>query len=323
MKCPFCGNEIQNLEQHLKDWHFLNIQDYYEMDPIRPEEERCCKCGSYRFPLTYIEPKGYFLPHWNCLRGYEKNQYVKSIRSTIIDFYSKVGSDRFLQMFLISDVYFSATLSHTYDEFKGVLKKLQKPERNKIWFLDWIPGFPKTLCLDNIEGIKVIPIDQYYKVKSSLEKIEVNDITIKFADLVPFDFRHHSRYNLFNQSPNVRQVRRLRLKDEKDRCIRFDAPDDPNSGFSIFKLEKDGQKIKASSLGELDLLVVKLLLLRNKNFMKLIQSVFGELTQNAKTLSDSVFLKNTITLGSTRGNNIHLSWTPNITKENYINISIL
>lgn len=322
MKCPFCGNEFQNLEQHLEDWHFLKIQDYYEMDPIRPEDERCCKCGSFRFPLTYIEPSGFFLPHWNCLRSYEKAQYIKSVREAMQGFYNRVGSDRFLQMFLISDVYFSATFSHTYEEFKGVLKKLQKPERNKIWFLDWLPGFPKTFHQDNIGGIKVIPIDEYYKFKSSSDRIEVNDIVVNFADIVPFDFRHHSRYNLFNQSPNARQVRRLRLKDDKDRCIKFEPLDD-SPAFSIFKLERAGQRIKPSDLGELDLLVVKLLILRNKNFMKLIQTVFGELIQNASVVSDSVFLKNTVSLGQTKGSNIQLLWTPELVKENFINISIL
>lgn len=322
MKCPFCGDNVIDLEQHLKEQHFLEIQDYYEMDPIKSEDERCCKCGSERYPLTYIDPGRYFLPHWSCLRDYERNQYSKSLQEAIINYYSLVGSDRFLQMFLISDMYFSATPSHTYLEFKEVLKGLEKPERNKIWFLDWLPGFPKTISRRNLQGIKVIPIDQYYTVRSGFNKIEVNNITIHFASLVPFDSRHHSRYNVFNTSPTTRQVKRLRLRDEKDQCVRFEAPD-VGEGLSLFRLERDGQRIKPGNLGELDLLVVKMVLLRNKTFMKLIQSVFEELVKGARVLSDSVFLKNTISLGPSKEQDIHLSWVPGEIKENYINISIL
>ena len=324
MKCRFCGSEIEgNLEEHLKEWHFLSIQDYYEMDPLSADDLRCCKCGSQRFPLTYIEPEGFLLPHWDCLRPYEKQQYIRSVRQEIVEYYGRVGSDRFLQMFLIGDIYFTSTPSHGYQEFKDVLKVLEKPERNKIWFLDWKPGYPRTLSLDNVEGIKVVPINQLYSVKSEPTKITLNDITINFATLVPFDFRHHSRYNLFNRSPSARQVKRLRLKDEKDQCVRFDAPPDDSHGYSIFTLERGGQRIKASDLGELDLLVTKLILLRNKTFMKLIQSIFTELIQNTRTLSDSVFLKNTVIIGSEKESDLHFSWLPRETKKNFINISIL
>ena len=81
--------------------------------------------------------------------------------------------------------------------------------------------------------------------------------------------------------------------------------------------------IEPNSLTDQDLTVLKLLLLRNKTFMRLITSMIDEISKNAKVLSDSVFLKNTILVNPGNQAKINISWLPNKEKENYINISIL
>ena len=331
-KCPFCNfktEESDIFESHLLEDHFITISDYYEMIFPEVEDDRCYKCGKPKNPLTYIEPGTYFMPCWDCMTNrYEKTQSLAMIQSAIKDYYTKISTDRFLQMFLIGDVYFNSTATHTYEEFKGVLKSLQrtnKIDRNKIWFLDWIPGFPKTICQDNLSGIKVVLIDDRYDVISEKDKIRINSWIIKLPDFVPFDQRHHSRYNLLNISVDSRNTKRLRLKNE-DKCIRFQ--NNGESPFkSLLKLENlDGTPLSPLDLSEQDLTVTKLILLRNKNFMRLIVSFLDEIVKSVGIISDSVFLRNTITINPGKEDiKLNFSWLPKEEKlrKNYINVSIL
>lgn len=325
-KCPYCDyryEELSDLEEHLLTDHFLPIQSYYEMIPreVKGGDGKCYKCGSLRPPLTYLNPTGYYLPCWNCITNkYEKSQFITMTQSAIKDYYLKVIKDRYLQMFLVSDLYFEWTLSHTYEEFKSVLKNLQKYSRNKIWFLDWKKGFPKTISLENLDAIEVKLIDKWYEVDSGDTEIKINSWTVKLPDLIPFDQRHHSRHNILNLSGDSRNTKRLRLKDEKDQCIKFYREGPVKSIFSI--IGPTGEPVQ--SLSEQDLTVTKLVLMRNKSFMKLIWSVVEELSKNVGVFSDSVFLRNTITINPEKKKlKVNLSWLPEKKRDGFINISIL
>ena len=70
--------------------------------------------------------------------------------------------------------------------------------------------------------------------------------------------------------------------------------------------------------------VTKLVLMRNKAFMKIVWSVIEELTKNVGILSDSAFLTNTVTINPGKSQlKVNLSWTPEGKRDNFINISIL
>ena len=78
-----------------------------------------------------------------------------------------------------------------YEEFKAVLKRLQKVysiDRNKIWFPDFIPGYPKIFSRDNIGGLKIVPVNDLYVIDSGKSEIRGNDkYVIKYADIIPYD----------------------------------------------------------------------------------------------------------------------------------------
>lgn len=327
-KCPYCDfkyEELSELEQHLLEDHFLSVQSYYEMNHIENQGDgKCYKCGDPRSPLTYLDPTGYFLPCWNCVTNkYEKAQFITTIQSAIKDYFSRVIKDRYLQMFLVNDLYFEWTLSHTYEEFKNVLKNLQKYNRNKIWFLDWRVGFPKTISTDNLDGIEVKLIDDWYEVESGKDQIRINSWIVKMPDIIPFDQRHHHRYNILNLSADSRNTKRLRLKDEKDQCVKFYNSQKESFCKSIFSIvDLDGREVE--SLSEQDLTVTKLVLMRNKTFMKLIWSIFEEVSKNVGIISDSVFLRNTVMINPDKKKlKVNLSWLPEKSRDNFINISIL
>jgi len=320
-KCPLCNAvfaDSEDLERHLLEEHFLTMQSFYEMLPIEQDKGRV--------PISYIENDGFFLPDWDNIKNkYEKVQSINMVQSAIKDYYNKVSTDRYLQMYLINDIYFESTLSHKYSEFKDILKQIQRKyryDRNKIWFLDWIPGFPRLISEDNLDGIKVVLIDDLYKVVSDQETLSLNNYSVKFPEIIPYDRRYHSKYNLLNLNGDPRTAKRLRLKNEMDDCIKFYNNSD-SSARSLFRIQVNDDIIEPNNLTDQDLTVLKLLLLRNKTFMKLITSMIDEISKNAKVLSDSVFLKNTILVNPGNQAKINISWLPNKEKENYINISIL
>lgn len=331
LKCPICSHEFTDkgeIEDHLKNTHFLDMAVYYEMD-LR-ENEYCYRCGNSRHPLTYLDPTGFKVPCWDCLKDdrYEKPQAIETIRRAIVDHYVTVKDDRYLQMFLVDKIFFNNTLPHTYEEFKAVLKRLQKVysiDRNKIWFPDFIPGYPKIFSRDNIGGLKIVPVNDLYVIDSGKSEIRINDkYIIKYADIIPYDQRHHSRYNLFNLKTETRNTKRLRLKESSpDKCIKFynKLNEQYNSIFDLTDIE--GNPILFSGLSELDKVVIKLVLLRNKSFFRLLIDLIDEVLRNVGILSDPVFLRNTVTVNPGCDLRLHLSWLPEETRENYINISIL
>lgn len=313
--CPFCSREATNLEEHIRAEHFLGMREYYELEPPPVIEG-----SSNRHPLTYIDPELYYLPVWSQLRStYERNQATSGCRDAIHDYFGKIISDRYLQMFLVSDFYFNNTLSHTYEEFKEVLKE-KKQDRNKIWFLDWTPGYPKIICKENIEGIEAVLIDKYYRVCEEEEgRIRINHWTIEGPKLIPFDSRHHGRYNIFNQAKDTtRETKRLRFSGNSNCCLKFrNSP----CGFKSILKAKD-----TYDLGERDLTVTKILILRNKPIMRVIGMILDEFAKQAGILSDGVFLKNTVWIDPRKEKiKINLSWLPleDNYKEDFINISIL
>ena len=64
--------------------------------------------------------------------------------------------------------------------------------------------------------------------------------------------------------------------------------------------------------------------MRNKTFMKLIWSIFEEVSKNVGIISDSVFLRNTVMINPDKKKlKVNLSWLPEKNRDNFINISIL
>ena len=58
--------------------------------------------------------------------------------------------------------------------------------------------------------------------------------------------------------------------------------------------------------------------------MKLIWSIFEEVSKNVGIISDSVFLRNTVMINPDKEKlKVNLSWLPEKSRDNFINISIL
>lgn len=329
--CKFKSDDPGVLEKHLLEYHFLNYKTFCEIKLLEEKNEDyfCYRCKKYRSPLTYLIPDFYYLPCQECShllykRKSEKLGLIQTLIANIKDYYDRLLGDRYLQLFMVDEIYFNSTIPHTYPVFKSVLGLLNLPSRNDIWFLDWRAGYPRVICPENIEGLKVVNLSSIYNIVSDKDKLIVNDYKI-FPEFIAYDVSHHGRYSLLSLSKaSNRKVKRFRLPDS-DNCIKFNNTD--YDFKSIFKIvdQRTGETINPRKLSYQDLTVIKLALLRNKTFVRYIYDIIYESLKVIKTFRDGVFLKNTLTVNPEKILNLNLMWIPDdkFDYSNYINVSIL
>lgn len=314
------------LEKEIFEKHFMDYQDYCEIKLLStPNEDGFCyRCNKSLEPMTYLEPDLFYLPCWNCSskKKIDRESITENIIKNIKDFYySKVLGDRYFQLFVVDDIYFKTTFPHEYSVFKKVINSLDPPSRNDIWFLDWIPGYPKLISLDNLQGIKTVNLTKLYEVSENKESIVVGDYEIIMPEPIEFDQKRQSRYSLFNKKGD-RKRKRIKIG---DKCYRLYNTDDDNVK-SIFKLTKKGEEVAIRSLTYQDYVIIKLAIMRNKNFMRLIFDIISECYKFIGVYKDTIFLKNTIILDPKKEDIcLNLIWT-SISKQknsNYVNISII
>ena len=290
----------------------LNISDWYEISVFKHPGKS----------ITYLDDKyNYQQPDWDKIGRYGKKQAISTVQDVISDYYSMIRGDRFFQLFIIDDIYFNSTPSHDFTEFKDVLKKFDSKDRNKIWFIDFKPGYPKIIDSRNINGLKIVEVDKYYKLENTDSEIRLNDYTIKYPEILSLDSRHYYKFNILNESSSS-QVKKLRLRDTNE-CVKFFNNIEVPEVKSIFKIFKSGKQIDNFDLiPNQDYIVLKLVLLRNKKFVKLIFDILFSTFKAIKDLRDSVFLRNTVTVNPDNEQNLNISWIPEW-REDYLNISIL
>lgn len=336
MECTWCGfksNDPIEFERHLGEEHFISYQEYCEIELTHQKnlDNFCFRCNKYKNPLTTLIKDFYYLPCRVCssslTRKSDKQEIIDVVTKNIKSFYDYVLSDRYLQLFLIDEIYYKATYSHDYLEFKKILGKLELPNRSDIWFLDWVPGYPKIISLPNLTGIKVVNLTDRYRIVSGKNNIEVNNYKVIFPEIVPYDKQHFSRYNILNLNSN-RKTKRLKL-DNSPNCVKFfNTPGTDTK--SIFKIvdSKTSEPVDIKTISYQDYTIIKLILLRNKNYMRFVFSIFLELMKSCREFKDSIFLKNSININQEKEPIISITWIPkedNSTTINnkLINISIL
>lgn len=318
-------DDPRQFEEELRNKHFMDYRDFCEVKLMGEESEGdfCYRCGTKLEPLTYLDPEFYYCPCPTCIpkRKSEREAQSENIIRNMKEFYSRLLGDRYYQLFLVDDIYFKTTLPHDYNVFKKVINSLDPPERNDIWFLDWVPGYPKIISMDNLRGIKIVNLTKLYSgISFDGDTVCVGDYEIRYPEMVDFDQKHHSRYSITNPNSD-RKAKRLKLGDQ---CIKLYPTENENTK-SIFKLYKDGSEMPLRNLTYQDYVIIKLALMRNKKFLRLIFDVILEISRSVGTIRDSVFLKNTVQVSSEREGGLTLLWSAleDCKIENYINISII
>ena len=321
-----CLNNSEELGREIRQKHFMGYQEFSEIKLTfdADEDGYCYRCNSPLEPLTYLDPGFYYCPCWSCAskRKSERAALTEGIIRNIKDFYSRLPGDRYYQLFLVDDIYFRTTFPHDYNVFKKVVNSLDPPGRNEIWFLDWIPGYPKIISMDNLEGIKIVNLTRLYNnIVIEKDKTIIGDYEIRYPEFVSFDNKHHSRYSILNPNGD-RKSKRLKIGDQ---CIKLSNTEFDNVK-SIFKLYKNGEEYPIRNLTYQDYVIIKLGIMRNKAFTKLIFDIVLEVSKFVGTLRDTVFLKNTVLLDPDKGaTGFNLLWSPisEYKTNDFINISII
>jgi hypothetical protein len=321
-------NNSEELANEIKENHLMSYRDYCEIkmiyNPTKDGSDYCFRCNKFLEPLTYLEPNFSYIPCWDCApkKKTEVDFLTSGIIRNIKEFYSKILGDRYLQLFVIDDIYFKTTFPHEYETFKKVVNSLNPPSRNDIWFLDWNVGYPKIISLENLQGLKIVNITRLYNV-FELEKdhIDIGDYRIILPEVVRFDQKRQSRYSLFTNGD--RKTKRVKVGDI---CYKLFNTDDPNVK-SILKLQrKDGSEVALRSVSYQDYVIIKLAIMRNKTFMRLIYDIIYESFKFMGYYRDTIFLKNTVCLNPKKSDIFfNLIWTPlsEYKNDKYINVSII
>ena len=306
--------------------HFMGYRVWAEIrgleDPAK--KETCYRCNKRLEPLSTLDPEFFTLPCWDCIgrKRTERELVVESVVRNIRDFYmGKVLGDRYFQLFLIDPIYFTNTLPHVYPEFKKVISKLNPPSRNDIWFLDWVPGFPKIITTSNLEGLKIVNLSSHYKIELDKKVVKVDDYEIKWPEEIKTGTRHRTRYGIFSRGNDNRKSKRLKLG---DRCFQLYNTDNPNIK-SLFKLYQKGEEVGFKGLGYQDYVILKLALMRDRSFLKFVFDILSDLTRQIGVYRDAVFLKNTVLIDPKKTPKLNLVWNPisDEVMDDYVNISLL
>ena len=318
-----CSNS-KEMESRIFNTYFVTYVEYAEIRLLLPksDDNYCYRCGKFLDLLTYLDPDFYYQPCWDCIkRKTQKQSTIEDIIKNIKEFYhTKILGDRYFQLFIVDPIYYKNTIPHQYSVFKKIVNSMNPPSRNDIWFLDWKVGYPRIISQENLSGLKITNITKLYSnIQSTKDKIIVGDFEINFPESAAYE-RHYSRYNIFNKVGN-RKTKRIKVGDS---CYRLYNTADPEVK-SIFKLTKKGEEITLNCLSHQDYVIIKLLIMRNKTFLKLIFDIIIESLRYTGTFKDTVFLKNSVVIDPKKESNFCFLWSSisEFKNSSYINLSII
>lgn len=318
----------EDRSNYIKSKYFMDYYDYCEIKLQTPPDDHCYKCGKRLEPLTLLDPEFFTMPCWDCSSTRISNREIAtdSIIKNIKEFYSKLLGDRYFQLFIVDDIYLKTTFPHNYEIFKKVIISLNPPSRKDIWFLDWVPGYPKIISQENINGLKIVNITKLYK-EPELKKdvIRVGNYEILLPELIKHNKKSFSRYSIFGEDKRGDRKRK-RLKFGETDIRLYDTG--VKNVKSIFKVLKDGQEINTSEISYQDFVIIKLALMRDKDFMRILFDIIMETLRTVGTFNDTVFLKNSIIISTNPkkiNNTFNLLWSADSEYkiDNIINISII
>lgn len=294
-------NDSKELEDSIRNTSFLGYEEFLESEllPTGIDDCTCYRCKETRPPLTYVNRSFFTQPCWDCLEEQNKRD-TKSAVTQVWDaiheyYFDTILGDHYLQLFIVDDIYFKNTIPHDYVVFKKIISSLEPPDRNDIWFLDWVPGYPKIINLDNMAGMKLVNLSNLYKIEYNEDagEIKVGDFVISLPVLMSGENKHYSRYSILNTGNDGNRARRIKVSKEK--CYKLYNTENDNVK-SILNLTKDGEKVAIGDLTYQDYVIIKLAIMRNKKFLRTIFEIILEICKSVSELKDSVFLKNSVIL---------------------------
>lgn len=338
--CKICGYEFDNsnleesIEEHLWKEHFLRYQDYYEVVATESTFTQCWKCGSTRYTLSpYLE--SIYLPCSNCIES-ETKRSLKEMQDQLwayIDEYENtIIRNKFYQYFLSMDVNERSRLLprifKTQSDMLGELKRLRKTKFDKSHLIKITNKLGSTpeISTRNMKNLDIETLEfRLTKTCDGRYKLGDLDLYVSLPEVIPYDYRHHSRYSLLNPS-SKRSSKRLKL--ESNECIKLGKTQNPVVRCILGLTNTVGERVNLEDLDSEIKWKIKFGILKTKEILSRVFEVYNELLKYIDNVKDSVFLLNSVKLPF-QNNNIEFifTWSSDEQKyeieENKIKLSIL
>ena len=304
--CKICGYQLEeenleeSLEQHIKEKHFLEYQDYYEILMLGEPSERCWKCGNPRYTISpWLD---YFhLPCSCCIdvdNKYNLEELSKSIREKLHEFQNNILRNRYLEYILSvtqEERHWIIPKSfNTGTENLMTLKKLRKTRidrNNQIFRVTNILGTSREISSRNLKNLDMEVLDLKVTREDGGEfTIGDSGYKIYLPEVIPFDGRHHSRSSILNPAAK-RSSKRLKIGNSGD-CIKFWSTQNPTVKSILSLKDSSGKNINLRDLEEETQWIIKFGILKTKEILGRVFEIYNEIFKYLLWIEDPVFLLN-------------------------------
>ena len=330
-KCMLCGAEVPDLglEDHLWEYHCLSYRDYYEVITYMQDPEECWRCGTIKYPISYIHSDFPGIPCWGCITKKPQIENTrKHVFETLKELQNEIIRNKYYRHLVCFPEDLSASISHNLPETAGILDSIAKNsrrvpgKRGEVFTIkpDTL-GSPLEISERNSENLVMTS----YVISCEEDSPGIYEIIIRdhvyhleLPEILTYDTLHHKKYSILNYDKSARNNgRRLRIGSTDKVYKFFDVIDGNKYIKSIFRVQ---EKVRPE-----DRNFLKDIILSNKIFTDIIKEVYNELLKFMVGVYDRIFFKNYIRLSppSISGNEIEFSWdTKETSKDNIITILI-
>ena len=303
--CKLCGYEFNNenledsIEKHLKEKHFLDYQDYYEIVKTGNPFECCWKCGKPRYTISpWLDM--FHLPCTHCV-DFNNKHFLQELQESII---SNISN---FQSCILRNKYYQYVLSLEPEERKRILpksfsitaenlmnlKKLRKTRidrSNQIFKVTNPLGTSSEISERNMMNLNLEVIDlKVTKDETGIFEIGDTGLYISLPEVVKFDIKHHSRNSILNPS-SKRSSKRLKMSNGD--CIKFFSTPNPTTKSILLLQNKKGKTINYEDLEEETKWLVKFGILKTREILNRIFEIYNEIFKYLSWVDDHVFLLN-------------------------------
>lgn len=307
--CKLCGYTFQDdnleesIETHLREDHFIDYKDYYELVVTGNPSEKCWKCGSNRYIITpWLDQ--FHLPCTDCI-NYDNRVSMVEMQNEIIsvtkNFQRSISKNRFYQYVLSLDSkqrqkFLPKNIESISDNL-NTLKKMgkYKIDKSQLFYIKNITGTSSEISQRNINNLYMEFIDfEVTQEDDGRFCLGNTGYYISLPQSVEFDSRHHSRNSILNPAAK-RSSKRLRIGDNGD-CIRFYYTPNPTSRCILQLTDKNNKQIEYTELSDYTKWIIRSCILRTKEIRTRVFEIYNEIFKYISWIKDSVFLSNSISI---------------------------
>ena len=312
--CRLCGEVVNDLdfERHLWEFHCISYRDYYEVIMHMSEPEECWKCGTIKYPISYIHSDFPGIPCWGCIK---KKSHLDATRKQVLDtlreMLDEILRNKYYRHLICFPEDLSSSITHNLPDTAGILdliskKQILKPgKRGEEVFLLRQENLacPFEISQENFNSMtmELLPVSCDQSEEGIYEIILGTHVYhVELPEILQYESRHYPRVDIFS-TPRKIINKQIRIG-KTDKVYKLFDPQDDSNIRSIFRIKERVKDEDKSPLCDV--------LLSNSIFSTIIREIYEELLQHLVGIYDRAFFKNYIRLSQpgTCGTELEFSW---------------